>query len=227
MHHTTLIVPGYHGSGESHWQSWLEAQVPEARRVCGIDWESPLLARWSERVREEIDESPNAVWLVAHSFGCLASVVAAADRPEKVAGALLVAPANPQRFTPLGTVTEQPQPAEKTIAPWLPDDYLGFASVVVGSSNDPWVPITIAQDWAERWGSKFVDLGAAGHINTDAGYGPWPFGLDLLHAMQAAHEDLPLGSIGDQASRRGRRGALARIRHQTRSSLHLKQEERP
>ena len=38
------------------------------------------------------------VWLVAHSYGCLASVVAAADRPERVAGLLLVAPPEPDRF---------------------------------------------------------------------------------------------------------------------------------
>ena len=41
---TVLIVPGYHGSGPDHWQSWLETQVPEARRVSGIDWEQPVLA---------------------------------------------------------------------------------------------------------------------------------------------------------------------------------------
>jgi len=41
---TTLIVPGFHGSGPDHWQSWFEARLPEARRVIGIDWEAPVLA---------------------------------------------------------------------------------------------------------------------------------------------------------------------------------------
>ena len=44
-----------------------------------------------ELPRDAIDRAPGPVWLVAHSFGCLASVVAAADRPERVAGLMLVA----------------------------------------------------------------------------------------------------------------------------------------
>lgn len=107
MRHTVLIVPGFHGSGPGHWQTWLEGELPDARRVGGIDWDTPLLARWAGEVRREIDEAAGAVWLVAHSFGCLASVVAAADRPHKVAGLLLVAPADPERFELLG-VREDP-----------------------------------------------------------------------------------------------------------------------
>ena len=81
MRQTVLIIPGYHGSGPGHWQNWLEGELPEAHRVAGIDWDTPLLARWAGEVRREIDAAPGAVWLVAHSFGCLASAVAAADRP--------------------------------------------------------------------------------------------------------------------------------------------------
>lgn len=79
MQHTTLIVPGFHGSGPTHWQSWFEARLPDARRVIGIDWEAPVLARWAGAVRDAIDRAPGPVWVVAHSFGCLASVVAAAE----------------------------------------------------------------------------------------------------------------------------------------------------
>lgn len=111
MRHTTLIVPGFHGSGPGHWQTWLEQRLPDARRVRGVDWEAPVLARWAAAVRREIDESAHAVWLVAHSFGCLAGAVAAADRPERVAGARLVTPADPARFGPLGLLEDAPGPA--------------------------------------------------------------------------------------------------------------------
>ena len=33
MQQTTLIVPGLHGSGPAHWQTWFETQVPGALRV--------------------------------------------------------------------------------------------------------------------------------------------------------------------------------------------------
>ena len=61
MQHTTLIVPGFHGSGPTHWQSWFEARLPDARRVIGIDWEAPVLARWAGAVRDAIDRAPGPV----------------------------------------------------------------------------------------------------------------------------------------------------------------------
>lgn len=219
MRHTTLIVPGFHGSGTDHWQSWLQEQLPDARRVTGIDWELPVLARWAGAVRREIDESAHAVWIVAHSFGCLASVVAAADRPERVAGALLVAPADPARFGPLGLCGDGSSHTED-LGPWLPQGQLGFPCAVIASTNDPWVRLTVAAYWADRWGSRFINIGAAGHINVESGFGAWPYCLELLQGMQQAHEDLPLGAIGgSMVSPKGRRSALARLRHHTRGSL--------
>ncbi|TAH48147.1 MAG: alpha/beta hydrolase [Betaproteobacteria bacterium] len=219
MQHSTLIVPGFHGSGPLHWQTWIEERLPGAQRVRSIDWEAPVLARWAGAVRDEIDAAPHAVWLVAHSFGCLASVVAVADRPEKVAGALLVAPADPRRFGPFGLRDADADDSE-CIAGWLPDAPLECPSTVVASSTDPWVRLENAALWAERWGSRLIDIGDAGHINTESGFGPWPFGLELLTAMQRVHDDVPLGAISGEAnSQRGRHGALARVRHHTRFTL--------
>lgn len=45
-----------------------------------------MLARWAGAVRDAIDRAPGPVWVVAHSFGCLASVVAAADAPHNRRG---------------------------------------------------------------------------------------------------------------------------------------------
>ncbi|MBL8447586.1 MAG: alpha/beta hydrolase [Zoogloeaceae bacterium] len=218
MRHTTLVVPGFHGSGPAHWQSWFESQVLEARRVRRIDWEAPILARWAGAVRQEIDGTHGPVWLVAHSFGCLAAVVAAADRPERIAGALLVAPADPGRFTPLG-LADGGSPRD-TLLPWLPQSALPFPSIVVASTNDPWVKLGTAAYWADSWASRLVDVGPQGHINTESGHGPWPRGLALYQALLATQEGLPLGSLEekDGPTRRGRQGVLARLRHHTRDS---------
>lgn len=214
MRHTILTVPGYHGSGAGHWQTWLEGELPDARRVGGIDWEDPLLARWAGEVRREIDDAAGAVWIVAHSFGCLASVVAAADRPQKVAGLLLVAPADPERFDPLGLRHDAGQ--GQSLADYLPRTAFDCPSILVASRSDPWLRMPAARAWAERWGSRLIDVGDAGHINTDSGHGPWPQALELLAQLRAA-ADTPLGAIASRKeSRRGRTGALARLRHQTR-----------
>lgn len=222
MRHTVLIVPGYRGSGPGHWQSWLEGELPETRRVTGIDWDEPLLARWAGEVRREIDAAPGAVWLVAHSFGCLASVVAAADRPQRVAGLLLVAPADPERFELLG-VRADPQ-RSAGVGRFLPQSAFSCPSILVASRNDPWLKPEAARTWAERWGSRLIDVGDAGHVNVESGHGPWPLALSLLQQLRDSAGDLPLGLVAAErhAPLRGRSSALARIRHQTRRFLNLR-----
>ncbi|MBI2311153.1 MAG: alpha/beta hydrolase [Betaproteobacteria bacterium] len=211
---TTLIVPGLHDSGPEHWQTWFESQVPAAVRVSRIDWEAPVLARWASAVRNSIDRACGPVWLVAHSYGCLAAVLGAADRPERVAGAMLVAPADPDRFSPSGFRADD---SSESLVSWMPRSQLGFASTVVISNNDPWVKMTRAAYWAECWGSRLINIGDAGHINVDSGFGPWPQGLELFRSMQHSWGSLPLGPIGDSRfSRRRRGGVLAKLRHRTR-----------
>ncbi len=194
---TTLIVPGLHGSGPAHWQTWLEANDSHAKRIGEIDWENRNLALWIRAIRQAIDTSPRPVWLVAHSFGCLATVIAGTQRADRVAGAMLVAPADPMKVL-------YPSPAPEVRAKargsgnrrLLPlSKPLAFPSLVVASSNDPWMKLMSAAFWARCWGSRLVNIGLAGHINADSGYGPWPKGLELLRALQNAHADLPLGTI--------------------------------
>src|SRR5262245_43685168 len=105
---TTLIVPGLDGSEPTHWQSWLERQVPNSRRVVQSDWSDPDLPRWSARLRSELSRTPGRVFVVAHSFGCLAAALTAFDCRELVAGAMLVAPADPERFGLSRIVPAQP-----------------------------------------------------------------------------------------------------------------------
>ena len=165
-----LIVPGLRNSGPTHWQSWFEERLPDTRRVEQADWERTCLSDWAVRVREEIDAADQAVWIVAHSFGCLASVTAAFGRPERILGALLVAPADPQRF------------GEPSV---LLKGKLQFSSLVVASDNDPWVKPSVARYWAEQWGSDYLGIGEAGHINVDSGHGPWPQGLSLFEQLRS------------------------------------------
>ena len=214
---TALIVPGLNGSGEAHWQTWLERQLPGARRVTGIDWQEPVLAHWAGAVRDAIDRASGPVWLVAHSYGCLAAVVAGADRSDRVAGALFVAPADPDRFTAIGFKEGAELSAAASLSSALPLVPLGFPSIMAISCNDPWLKVLKAIYWANNWGSHIVSIGQAGHINAESGYGPWPQGLALLHSLQASQDDFPLGSLEEyQHQRKGRHGALAKLRHRTR-----------
>jgi predicted alpha/beta hydrolase family esterase len=193
MKQTTLIVPGYRGSEPEHWQSWLESRLPTARRVAGIDWESPRLPDWADAVGRAIDAASRPVWLVAHSFGCLAGVLAASTRPERVAGMLLVAPADPERFTVQGFRTADT--LAEGIGERLAAIRLVCPALLVASTNDPWMNFSTAAYWSRRWGCGLRSLGAAGHINAESGFGPWPEGERLLQAMQATPGAHLLGGI--------------------------------
>jgi predicted alpha/beta hydrolase family esterase len=170
---TTLIVPGLKSSGPTHWQSWFEQRIPGSLRVIQRDWNDTHLPDWSSRVRRDIARTPGQLFIVAHSFGVLAAVQAASDHAHRISGALLVAPADPDTFG---------------VSEFLPQTRLGFPAVVVGSTNDPWMTLASAAHWADLWGADFVNLGEAGHINTESGFGPWPEGLSLLERLRHASE---------------------------------------
>jgi len=175
---TTLIVPGLHSSGPDHWQTWFEQQIPNSVRVIQRDWKDANLPDWSSRVRREISRNPGLILIAAHSFGALAAVQAAHDHSDRIAGAMLVAPADPEKFG---------------VADNLPAVPLPFPTVVVASTNDPWISFERAAQLAQGWDANLVNLGRAGHVNVEAGFGPWPEGLailDRLRRSQASEAEL-------------------------------------
>lgn len=211
---THLLIPGYHGSPEGHWQDWLATQLPGSTLLDGIDWEQPVLATWAGRVRDLLAQAAQPLTLVAHSFGCLAAVVAAADRPDKVADLILVTPADPARFDFLGLRSSTTSPHFR-LEHALPRRELQVRGLVVGSRNDPWLELQQAKVLAQQWGLHFMDAGAVGHLNIDSGHGPWLRGLELLQQRQ--HELLRAAPVqAAPAIKRGRGSALAAVRHFTR-----------
>jgi predicted alpha/beta hydrolase family esterase len=60
-----------------------------------------------------------------------------------------------------------------------------FRSLVVASANDSFGSLAHAKQCATAWGSTFVDIGQAGHINADSGHGEWEEGYLLLQRFMA------------------------------------------
>lgn len=170
---TTFIVPGLGSSGPEHWQTWLEARLANAVRIQQSDWRDASLADWAARLRWHFSRTPGQFILVAHSFGALAAVQAASDYRERLIGALLVAPADPERFG---------------VEELLPQSPLGFPAIIVASTNDPWLRIERAEHLAKLWHAEFINLGAAGHINAESGHGPWPEGRLLVERLKTQAE---------------------------------------
>jgi predicted alpha/beta hydrolase family esterase len=165
-----LIIPGYTNSGPDHWQSRWERQLSTARRVEQASWDEPKRSEWVARVITEVKRSRRPVVLVAHSLG-VPTVAHAAPQLDtsKVRGAFLVG-------LPDVEAPDLPLAIDRAFAP-LPRDPLPFPSVLIASRTDPYCAYKKAEDTAYAWGSAIVDAGDAGHINTDAGFGPWPEGL--------------------------------------------------
>jgi predicted alpha/beta hydrolase family esterase len=170
-----LIIPGLYNSGPDHWQTHLERTTPGAERVEQFDWEQPTLGDWTASLVEAVRRRPGAI-LVGHSLGCaLIAHLVQLRGGRGIGGALLVAPADVNREGPVGRLLTGFSPIPRLRFP--------FPSTVVASRNDPYVAIERAEAFARGWGSRFVDLGRAGHINVDAGYGPWPRARKLIDAL--------------------------------------------
>jgi len=163
-----LVAPGLHSSGADHWQTRWEKRYPNFQRVEQDDWAQPELLRWSQRMTEVLLESDEPTLIVAHSFGCLATMHAASHGRFDLAGALLVAPADPEKFG---------------VDHLLRDAHLPCPSIVIGSTNDPWMAGDRAAYWADIWGSDFISAGALGHINSESNLGDWEQGLQQLQKL--------------------------------------------
>ena len=172
----TLIIPGFKGSEAGHWQrQWLQDD-PTAVLVEQDDWHYPVLSDWIHNIEAKLAENPNSV-LVAHSLGCVL-VAHLSNRPAAahIAGAILVAPADVETMT-------RKDERFASFAP-LPRHELRFPSVVVASRNDEYMHFAKAEALAHVWGSGFVDLGFAGHINVASGHDRLPEGQILASSLR-------------------------------------------
>jgi predicted alpha/beta hydrolase family esterase len=180
---TLLIIPGLREHVALHWQTLLEASVPNARSVPppsrdGLDCAVRVAS--IERALAAID---GPVILVAHSAGVLMVAHWAARHRRPILGALLATPPDPSASWP----AQYPQPETLRANGWLPLPRapLPFPSIVAASSDDPLASVGAARALAADWGAELVELGPVGHLNPAAGFGPWPQATRLIARLRA------------------------------------------
>ncbi|MBJ7331813.1 MAG: alpha/beta fold hydrolase [Solirubrobacteraceae bacterium] len=170
-----LILHGWYGSAGPHWQRWL---APELRAAgCDVrfpelpDATLPTLSAWRATLDAELEAlaaGPGERIVVCHSLGCMLWLHHTASRSPgapTVDRVVLNAPPGPLRELP----TFFPVPLD-------PDAVAAAAghTRMVGSDDDPYCPAGAGPSYAEPLGLPFDFLPGQGHINVDAGYGPWP-----------------------------------------------------
>lgn len=181
-----LILHGWQGSQGPHWQRWLAPEL----RACGWhvqlpelpDAMAPRLAAWRSSLDDQLAQLADGEGerlVVCHSLGCILwlhhAAAPSADAPS-VDRVLLNAPPGPLGELP-------------TFFP-VPIDPAGVARAarttrLVCSDDDPYCPDGAQASYAEPLGIDFDLLPGQGHLNVDAGYGPWPAMLDWCLGRRA------------------------------------------
>ncbi|TWI55023.1 hypothetical protein IQ22_01934 [Pseudomonas duriflava] len=174
-----LIVPGWQGSPDNHWQSHWQRSLPQADRVEQADWLAPVRQEWISTLERYIGSSTTPVLLIAHSLGCVTVTHWASQASprllNRVAGALLVAPADVERPSCPAALTN--------FAP-LPQTPLPFPAFMVGSDNDHAAQVDRIHWLARQWQAELAILPGAGHINVKSGHERWEEGFTFLYQLQ-------------------------------------------
>jgi predicted alpha/beta hydrolase family esterase len=174
-----LILHGWQGSQGPHWQRWLAPGLAAegwAVRFPELpDPLTPALPAWRAALAGELDAlaaGPGERVVICHSLGCILWLHHAASREAgavRVDRVLLNAPPGPLGELP----TFFPVPLER-------DGVAAAARAtrIVCSDDDPYCPEGAARAYAKPLGLACDVLPGQGHLNVDAGYGPWPAMLD-------------------------------------------------
>ncbi|PRW64522.1 RBBP9/YdeN family alpha/beta hydrolase [Actinopolyspora mortivallis] len=180
-----LLVHGFGGSGPWHWQQWLDGRLGELGVSCDFpelpDRDHPELDTWLSTLRRRLERVPADAELVvaAHSCGAalwLHHAATIGGRDRRADRVLLVAPPGP----------EWSHPDVRGVAPYPVDAHAlrraaGTTRLVIGS-GDPYLSVQDGHYLAETLRVEMDVIPDGEHLNTDAGYGPWPAALRwVLH----------------------------------------------
>jgi len=173
-----LVLPGLSNSGVDHWQSYWCMAFRNASRVLQDEWDNPKLADWLPRLDAAIAHGSRPAVLICHSLSCsLAAHWAARGAKGRVVAAFLVAPSD------IESDTHTP-PSTRDFAP-MPLAPFPVPSLVVASTDDPFVTVARAAHFAQAWRADFCNVGELGHINSASRLGLWPQGLLMLGQLLA------------------------------------------
>lgn len=173
MSKKVLIVHGWGGSDAPHWQAWLAGELAKdygcVKFLRFNEIEYPHLSAWSNELLDALDDfKPDVV--VCHSVAnTLWFHLCNEKRLQVVKELFIVAP--PSMTCDI--------PELKSFFPiHTPKTLYASKAILVSSTNDPYMTLDEAKKLQTSLGIKMKVLENAGHINTDSGFGEWPWILE-------------------------------------------------
>lgn len=196
---TVVIVPGLRDHVADHWQTFLAGTLDNSVTVPPLEHHKLSRSARVAALDAVVNSVDGPVVLVAHSAGVITTVHWAQEPTRAIAGALLATPADLEGRLPQGypTINE----LERHHWNPIPRRRLPFPSIVAASTNDLLAHPRRVAGMAEAWGSRLVTVGAVGHLNPAAGYGPWPMAEELLDQLIGAASTRVNSRAGSPAGR--------------------------
>jgi len=179
MQKKVLLLHGWGGSDSPHWQSWLAGEIAKEYGTVSFlkfsDFDFPDLEVWKKELLYTLETfKPDIV--VCHSlantlwFHCIEEII-------EVEKLYLVAPPSfecaveeIQEFFPLQ----------------LPTATKAKDAILIVSTDDPYISVEEAVELQKSLQINMKVIPEAGHINSDSGYGPWPWILEEIRFDQAS-----------------------------------------
>jgi predicted alpha/beta hydrolase family esterase len=168
-----LILHGLSGSGPGHWQRWLEERLTQAGHAVRFpdlpDPDEPDPTTWQDTVLGELaalDGDERVV--LCHSLSCITWLAVSQELEHPVDRVALVAPpslrAGLRELEPFFPVTATAADITRAAA----------RTRLVCSDNDAYCPEGAASLYGGPLDLPIDLLAGRGHLNVDAGLGPWP-----------------------------------------------------
>ena len=170
-----VLLHGWQLNEAGHWQTWLAGELRSAGRTVVYpelpDADHPQREAWLAALRQHLADLPaDGFDVVAHSLGAVLWLhhtveSSGAPRPARVA---LVAPPSPSLTYPeLASFLPPPLSVDAVRAG-------ADGTVLVGGSDDPHCPEGVAEAYGRPLKIATTVVAGGHHLNTAAGYGPWP-----------------------------------------------------
>lgn len=174
---SVLILHGWKGSGPEHWQSWLKKELDKENvKVLYPELpnnEYPDLFLWISEV-VKIFNNHKIQTVVCHSLANLFWFHLLTHHPKLFCeNLLLVAPPRWSKKINKASSFYPPPPV-------IDIKNNSQEILLVLSDNDPYCPPHDAKKIEKCLNVPTKWLSGVGHINEDAGFGPWPFAKEWV-----------------------------------------------